>query len=77
MEINILSFGQITDITAKPEFRISGVNNTDELRIKLSELFPAFRSFEYSIAVNKKVVQSNTVLNDSDTVALLPPFSGG
>ncbi|MBK8553650.1 MAG: MoaD/ThiS family protein [Ignavibacteria bacterium] len=77
MEINILTFGHITDITSKAEFRISEVKDTDELRIKLSELFSAIRSIKYSIAVNKKVIQSNTVLTNDDTVALLPPFSGG
>jgi sulfur-carrier protein len=32
---------------------------------------------KYSIAVNKQVIQNNTTLNPDDTVALLPPFSGG
>lgn len=77
MEINILAFGQIADITGKSEFKIPGVNNTDLLKSKLSELFPELNSIKYSIAVNKKVVQSNTKLNNKDTVALLPPFSGG
>lgn len=77
MEIKILTFGQIADITGKTEHRISGVKDTDELNNKLAELFPVLYSIKYSIAVNKKVIQANTVLTNDDTVALLPPFSGG
>ena len=77
MEINILAFGQIADITGKAELKISNVKNTDELIKKLAETFPALPSIKFSIAVNHKVMQTNTELNDKDTVALLPPFSGG
>jgi len=77
MEINILAFGQIADITGKPAWKISGVKNTDELNSKLAELFPGLTGIKYSIAVNKLVIQNNTALNPDDTVALLPPFSGG
>lgn len=77
MEINILVFGQIADITSQTEFKISGVKDTDELNKKLAELFPAVIDIKYSVAVNRKVVQMNTALKQDDTVALLPPFSGG
>lgn len=77
MEINILVFGQIADITGRTAFKISGVEDTDELNKKLAELFPAVMDIKYSIAVNRHVVQTNIVLKQDDTVALLPPFSGG
>lgn len=77
MEINLLAFGQIIDIIGKTDLNISEVNNTDELRNKLAELFPELRSIKYSIAINKKVVHSDVELSNGDTVALLPPFSGG
>ena len=77
MELSILTFGQITDITSKSELKVTGINTTDELNKKLVELFPALSSVKYSIAVNRKVIQQNTELKDGDTVALLPPFSGG
>ncbi len=77
MEIKILTFGQITDITDKSEFKLVGVNTTEELNAKLAELFPELPSIKYSVAVNKKIVRENTKLNNEDEVALLPPFSGG
>ena len=77
MEINLLSFGQIADITGKSAWKMVGVKDTNELIKNLEEQFPALSTIRYSIAVNKKLIQENTVFNEKDTIALLPPFSGG
>ena len=77
MEINLLAFGQIAEITGKSTWKMTGIKDTNILIKKLEELFPVLVKMKYSIAVNKKVIQENTVLNDKDTIALLPPFSGG
>lgn len=77
MEINLISFGQVTDITGESTMKISGAKDTDELTLKLIEKFPSLLSIKYSVAVNKKIIQENTELKNEDTVALLPPFSGG
>jgi molybdopterin synthase sulfur carrier subunit len=77
MEINLLAFGQIAEITGKSAWKISGVKDTNSLINNLEEEFPALVKMKYSIALNKKVIQENTTINDGDTIALLPPFSGG
>lgn len=77
MKINILVFGQLYDITKVSQFAIYEVNNTEQLTQKLIEQFPELVQFKFSLAVNKKIVQQNTILNNEDTVALLPAFSGG
>ncbi|HWR32307.1 MAG TPA: MoaD/ThiS family protein [Chitinophagaceae bacterium] len=77
MEINLLVFGQIADITGKTMWKIAGVQNTDDLLQKLITDFPALKSLSYSIAVNKVIIRENTLLANDDTVAILPPFSGG
>jgi len=77
MEINLLAFGQIAQITSKSAWKISEVKDTNSLIKKLEEEFPSLVKMKYSIAVNKKVIQENTTINDKDTIALLPPFSGG
>lgn len=77
MKINLLFFGQAADITGKAVWNFSGVNNTLELNEKLIENFPALQTIKYSIAVNKKIIRGKTELNNEDTVAILPPFSGG
>lgn len=70
MEINLLSFGQIADITCKDTLKIPDVKNTDELNEFLTKAWPRLQSIKYSIAVNKKTIHENTQLRDGDTVAL-------
>lgn len=77
MEINVLTFGQVTDIIGESSLKIPDVKNTDELNQLLEKRYPGLKSIQYSIAVNKKMIQENTVLQNEDTVAILPPFSGG
>lgn len=77
MKINILAFGQIVDIIGTSSWTISGVDNTDQLELKLTNEFPGLLNTKYALAVNKKVIHQNTTLSHDDTVAILPPFSGG
>jgi len=77
MEINLLAFGQITEITGKSTWKMTGIKDTIESIKNLEEQFPALVKMKYSIAVNKKVIQENTTIHENDTIALLPPFSGG
>ncbi|HQZ25042.1 MAG TPA: MoaD/ThiS family protein [Flavobacterium sp.] len=77
MEINLLAFGQIAEITGKSTWKMTGIKDTNILIKNLEEQFPALVKTNYSIAVNKKVIQENTAITDKDTIALLPPFSGG
>ncbi|HEY5370092.1 MAG TPA: MoaD/ThiS family protein [Hanamia sp.] len=77
MEIRLLSFGQVADITGKDILKIPDVKNTNELNQFLAKAWPQLESIKYSIAVNKKIIRENTQLHDQDTVAILPPFSGG
>ena len=77
MEIKLLFFGQITDIIGVSTLEIKELNSTDALKLQLENQFPVLQTVSYAIAVNKKIIQENTTLIHNDTVALLPPFSGG
>ena len=77
MEINVLAFGQIVDITARSAWKMQEVKNTSELRKQLEEQHPALKGMKYNIAVNKTITTGETSLPDQAEVALLPPFSGG
>ena len=77
MEITVLVFGQLVDIVKSDRLRFENIENTDELIARLENEFPNFANAPYRIAVNKKVIDRNTVLEDNSTVAFLPPFSGG
>jgi len=77
MKVNILLFGQLTDITGADSFIIEDTIDTDSLVISLQKNYPALSNARYLIAVDKKVIETNTLLPDNCIVALLPPFSGG
>src|SRR4051812_5052939 len=77
MEINILAFGQIADIAGRNCWKEKDITSTDLLKMKLHQQYPQLIHLNYLIAVDKTVVQENTVLSDYSTVALLPPYSGG
>ena len=53
------------------------VNDTNELVDKLQSIYPRLTESNYVIAVDRNIIQENTMLQQNAEVALLPPFSGG
>ena len=41
MAVNIIIFGQLTDMTGEQNLVVSDVNDTDQLITKLNKMFPA------------------------------------
>lgn len=76
-KINLLSFGQLTDITGQSTWQMEDITDTDQLKRVLIEKHPALANSKYLMAVNMEVIRGNIELNPGDVVALLPPFSGG
>ncbi len=77
MQIKIRVFGQLTDIVTTNEINLYEVNDTDGLVKELNKLYPALVNRNYFMAIDKKTIKGNTVLHEGNTVALMPPFSGG
>lgn len=77
MQVKVLIFGQLTDITGVSEVHLNDVSDRDELIEILNRQFPGLEDSKFAIAIDKKVVVQNTSLADGCIVALLPPFSGG
>jgi molybdopterin synthase sulfur carrier subunit len=75
MAVKIESFGQLSEITGK-SFEVD-VNDTDQLVAVLHDRYQALGNIKYLVAVNRKVVTGNIQLSPADTIALLPPYSGG
>ena len=76
MPVNIIIFGQLTDIVGN-SLSMDNIRDTDSLVNTLNKLYPALAGTKYVIAVNKQVINGNTALSNDSLVALLPPFSGG
>jgi len=77
MQVQIMFFGQLADITGTPELILHDIPDTDTLQETLHQLYPALANIKYAIALNKKTIQGNTILSGDTNIALLPPFSGG
>lgn len=76
MEISVKLFGMLEEL-APDGMKLKDIHDTDALLQKLTELNPKFGQFQFSIAINKKLVGSVTELKEGDEIALLPPFAGG
>ncbi len=77
MKANIIIFGQLTDITGTNNLVLTGVPDTDTLIKELNRKYPLFVNTKYMIAVDKKVITGNVIIGQHNTIALMPPFSGG
>ena len=75
--IKLLAFGMLAEHLGFMQQDFSLPADTDSFLSKLKGQFPILADLKFSIAVNRKMVTSNTLLNAGDEVALLPPFSGG
>ena len=77
MSINIIFFGQLAALTGTDKITCALIKDSDSLIKKLNLQYPLLVDTSFAIAVDKKVIKQNTILNIGATVALLPPFSGG
>ena len=77
MEVKILAFGKIADITGQKELKWKDIGTITAFKEKLEQEYPDLQKMQYQLAVNKKVANGDTPLEDQAEVALLPPFSGG
>ena len=77
MTVHIILFGQLADITGVDKITVENSLDTDSMVKSLQNTYPALIQSTFVIAVDKKIISSNTLLTDQCSVALLPPFSGG
>lgn len=75
--MEILFFGSLVDITSEPRLVVDHFENTDLLKDHLTKKFPALVKASYFIAVNRQMIEGNVPLTKEDSIALMPPFSGG
>ncbi|UIR56853.1 MoaD/ThiS family protein [Sphingobacterium sp. SRCM116780] len=75
MKIKVLAFGPLLDMMDRELF--VEASDTKALLDTLVKRFPAIADRKIAVAVNGKVANETMVLRDQDTVALLPPYSGG
>ena len=72
----VLSFGPLTEVVGRRQTITLDTNSTSLDLIKTLNL-ESWLENGLKIAVNGNIKQLETILSDSDEIALLPPVSGG
>jgi len=78
--IQLLFFGITQDIVKqhKIDLKIEKSILVSELKSMLFRQYPALKKFStFAVAVNEKYATEDTLINDNDVVAIIPPVSGG
>ena len=80
MIVTVKYFGLLTDITNCSEEIFSLHRNSysvSELLHEIQKKHVLLGEVNFTTAVNQQIVTEDTLLNNSDIMALLPPFAGG
>jgi sulfur-carrier protein len=77
MEIKVLFFGILADITGTRCKHYRDVKSLSDLKFKIYDDFPEVVHYNFRIFINSMINIYNTSLNNNDEVALIPPFAGG
>jgi len=77
MNIDVLFFGVLAEVTHTSVRHYSNVNSFGDLRLRIEDEFPQITHYNYRIAVNNEIMNSDPLLNDGDRISFLPPFTGG
>lgn len=75
--IELLFFGQLTDVTGTSSMQWEDVRDTDSLLIQINERYPQLMKMKFVIAVNNKMITESMNLDPGSKIAFMPPFSGG
>ncbi|MEZ0322893.1 MAG: molybdopterin converting factor subunit 1 [Hydrogenothermaceae bacterium] len=80
MKVKVLYFSSLKEKIGKPFEEIDiEESSLEDLKRKITQLHPEISDYLNKImfAVNEEYVSTDIVLKDGDTVALIPPVSGG
>lgn len=80
MLIELLLFGIVKDVIGKSAIHLQIPENTSiaDFRVFLLEKFPKLKAYDnFSVAVNETYVDENHIIREHNSIALIPPVSGG
>jgi molybdopterin synthase sulfur carrier subunit len=77
MEIKVLFFGVLADVTKTGFRHYLNITSYDDLMIRIQDEFPEIVHYSYRVAVNSTIINEAPLLKDGDEIAFMPPFAGG
>lgn len=75
--IHIKFFGRLVDLTQTESCTLEDVTDLNDVITKIQEQYPAIKNSTYSVALDKVITTQNVRLREGQTVAFMPPYSGG
>jgi len=77
MEINVLFFGVLAELTKTRFKQYHDITSFNDLRFRIQDEFPEIVHYSYRIALNNELITNDPVLKSGDEIAFMPPFAGG
>jgi molybdopterin synthase sulfur carrier subunit len=77
MEVNVLFFGVLADVTGTNRKHYREINSFSDLRHRIEDDYPEIVHYNFRVAVNNEIINEEPALNHGDEIAFLPPFAGG
>lgn len=79
MKVEILLFAALRDVVGQSQITLDLPENADaqSLRLSLQIKQPQLQKISFSVAINRRIVDSKTLIRSGDEVACIPPVSGG
>ena len=81
-ELTVKFFAYCREIVGKETIKLKLKDKTTtvgDIRMMIFQMYPSLSSLSkvFFVAVNHKLANDDTILNNHDEVAILPPVSGG
>lgn len=77
MEVKVLFFGVLAEVTGSAIKHYSEVGLISDLKHMIADDFPEVVHYNFRIALNNQIIEGEEKLKAGDEVAYLPPFAGG
>lgn len=75
--IHIKAFGMVAEKIGTDSLEMENPGSSEALKKRLIDRFPELKTIKFSLALDKKMIQTDAELTSGAEIALLPPFSGG
>jgi molybdopterin converting factor small subunit len=77
MEVKVLFFGVLAEVTGTNCKHFRDVKSLGDLKLRVEDDFPEVVHYNFRISINNVLIENEQLLNNGDEVALMPPFAGG
>ncbi len=75
--IYLKAFGMLAEKMGTDSLEIKNPGSSEVLKQQLLTQFPELKGMTFRMALDRKLLQSDTDISQGQEIALLPPFSGG